>query len=321
MARKDNSDVQADKNIAALGRKLRLTPMVEAFNKLRGDPKFDNCSYTYREVFTKLLKEMEDQRDGARTERSLVKLNLDNPGASLDNMFFTQRKGLTKQQAAELAECHWITDKRIVMLTAKSGTGKTWIADCLAICAVTSGFKVYFNRMSQLIRELDVMDGADFAEFLRRMKKNDLIYIDNLGQGELSKTTAQYVYDLLDACANKHCAFLFTTQKTVKFWYDYLSDPELADSFVDRIMCGTSIQIKLEGPSFRRVAAPESASGELTKNGKQSDQKKDSDLAESAQGSEMVENGKLVSLPSDGKHGNLPKNGKQPDNGGEAENE
>lgn len=124
----------------------------------------------------------------------------------------------------------------------------------LAISAITSGFKVYFNRMPILFSDLSLMSVSDFNSFKNFLKKQDLIYIDDFALGKISPDVESRLVDIADECAGRNTAFLFTSQTKVSGWIDnYFSDRALAEAFCDRIANNTSIRITLQGDSLRSV--------------------------------------------------------------------
>ena len=133
-------------------------------------------------------------------------------------------------------------------------TGKTYIADMLAISAITSGLKVYFNRMPILFSDLSLMSASAFNSFKNFLKKQNLIYIDDFALGKITPEVESRLVDIADECAGRNTAFLFTSQTKVSGWIDnYFSDRALAEAFCDCIANNTSIRITLQGDSLRSV--------------------------------------------------------------------
>lgn len=211
---------------------------------------------SYLDFIYDLVSYVSTSRNDHRINKAVDSLKLRHTNACIDNLIFkSSRTGITRREATEYNTCDWIRARRSMIIVGASGTGKTYFADMLAISAITSGLKVYFNRMPILFSDLSLMSASAFNSFKNFLKKQDLIYIDDFALGKISPDVESRLVDIADECAGRNTAFLFTSQTKVSGWIDnYFSDRALAEAFCDRIANNTSIRITLQGDSLRSVS-------------------------------------------------------------------
>ena len=211
---------------------------------------------SYLDFIYDLVSYVSTSRNDHRINKAVDSLKLRHTNACIDNLIFkSSRTGITRREATEYNTCDSIRARRSMIIVGASGTGKTYFADMLAISAITSGLKVYFNRMPILFSDLSLMSASAFNSFKNFLKKQDLIYIDDFALGKISPDVESRLVDIADECAGRNTAFLFTSQTKVSGWIDnYFSDRALAEAFCDRIANNTSIRITLQGDSLRSVS-------------------------------------------------------------------
>ena len=228
-----------------LTKELRISPLYDRFCELQADGELELGKMSYLDFIYDLVSYVSTSRNDHRINKSVDLLKLRHTNACIDNLIFNNsRTGITRREATEYNTCDWIRARRSMIIVGATGTGKTYLGDLLAISAITSGLKVYFNRMPILFSDLSLMSASAFNSFKNFLKKQDLIYIDDFALGKISP----------DECAGRNTAFLFTSQTKVSGWIDnYFSDRALAEAFCDRIANNTSIRITLQGDSLRSV--------------------------------------------------------------------
>lgn len=238
-----------------LTKELRISPLYDRFCEFQADGELELGKMFYLDFIYDLVSYVSTSRNDHRINKAVDLLKLRHTNACIDNLIFnSSRTGITRREATEYNTCDWIRARRSMIIVGASGTGKTYFADMLAISAITSGLKVYFNRMPILFSDLSLMSASDFNSFKNFLKKQDLIYIDDFALGKISPDVESRLVDIADECAGRNTAFLFTSQTKVSGWVDnYFSDRALAEAFCDRIANNTSIRITLQGDSLRSV--------------------------------------------------------------------
>ena len=237
------------KNIA---RELRIAPLYERFFELLNSGEIEKANTSAQELVIDLLEYVKTSRLDNRTAKALKALELHNPGASIDNILWNiGRTGISKHEMVELNTCNWIRSRRSIIMVGPTGVGKTRLCDCLAVSAVTSGFKVFYKRAPMLVAELKIAVTTNgMHSYLDMIKSYDLIYIDDFCTGCLSLEAEGMLAEIADCLAGK-VSFLITSQHDASSWIsNYFITQGVGESFADRIY-RPALRFVLEGPSLR----------------------------------------------------------------------
>ena len=106
----------------------------------------------------------------------------------------------------------------------------------------------------QLIKEYQRNNNADNPTvqkpYLAALDKLQLLLIDDWGMDEITRAQCFSLYEMIKRI-KPHCSFLITSVIPVKeCWAQYLGDPTLADSILDRLV-PNSYRIEIKGDSMR----------------------------------------------------------------------
>lgn len=146
-----------------------------------------------------------------------------------------------------------------LLITGKSGTGKSHILQALAIKACEQEWMVRYARCVDLIE--DLYAGLADGSYPRRMKRwcrPSLLVIDDVGLGQLKRrddepTAAHMLFTLLDR-RHTNATTAITSNIKLSAWGKYLGDATLAAAVLDRL-AATAIRIDIDGPSYRQLLA------------------------------------------------------------------
>ncbi len=150
-----------------------------------------------------------------------------------------------------------------LLITGKSGTGKSHILQALAMKACEQEIMVRYARCVDLVD--DLYAGLADGSYERRMKKwcrSALLVIDDVGLGQLKRrddepTAAHMLFTLLDRRHDK-ASTAITSNIKLSAWGKYLGDATLAAAVLDRL-AANSIHIDIDGPSYRQHLARQRA--------------------------------------------------------------
>lgn len=170
---------------------------------------------------------------------------------------------LDKSFVLELATLDFVRRKEDLIVTGKSGTGKSHLIQALGLRACQQQMSVRYARCVDLLDDLYAgLADATYPQRLKRWAAPDLLLIDDVGLGQVKKrddepTAAHTLFNLIDK-RHGHASTAFTSNIKLSAWGRYLGDPTLAVAILDRATMN-AIRLDLTGPSYRQHVAEERA--------------------------------------------------------------
>ena len=227
---------------------LRLAGMQQAY-KAQLDLPFDS-QLEGHELIAHLLQSEREHRSNEKTAYYLKLAKLRLP-ACLEQIECSVTRNLSKQQLAMLAEDSWLQQGRNILITGATGCGKSFLACALGHQACLLGYKVTYLNMNRLIEKITLskLDGT-YIKMLNHLERQALIILDDFGLQPLTQDVRLTLLQILEDRYGKK-AIIVTSQLPVAKWYEYISDPTLADAILDRLTA-QDIRIELKGQSLRR---------------------------------------------------------------------
>ena len=142
-----------------------------------------------------------------------------------------------------------------MILTGKTGCGKTWLACALGNQACRQGFSVQYVRLPRLFEELRVAHGdGSYTRLLKRIDKAAILILDDWGLTALSTQDRADLLEILDDRV-PHRSTILVSQLPVDTWHAYLGEPTLADAILDRLVHHSHrLALKVTGDSMRKLA-------------------------------------------------------------------
>lgn len=195
----------------------------------------------------------EDRRLKDRLGKAHFKLE-----ACVEDIDYSQARGLQKQTVLELATSRWVQAKQNVVLTGPTGVGKTYLACALAQKACRDGYTAIYRRAPRLFDELLAAraDGT-YLRLLQRLAKTNVLVIDDLGIEPLGAPERKHLYEVLeDRCTVS--STIVTSQLDPRDWHPMIGEATIADAINDRLVHNAH-RIKLSGESMRKLRKPRQA--------------------------------------------------------------
>ena len=209
-----------------------------------------------------ILGEEAARRRERRVERRIATSGL-RERKNLEAFDWAFQPGLDKSLVLELARLDWVRRIEDLVITGKSGTGKSHILQAIGLKACEQQMSVRYARCVDLLDDLyaGLADGT-YSTRLKRWSAPDLLIIDDVGLGQVRKredepTAAHTLFNLIDRRHTKSSTAV-TSNIKLSGWGRYLGDTALAAAVLDRLAMH-AIRIDIDGPSFRQQVARDRA--------------------------------------------------------------
>lgn len=233
-------------------KQLTLFAMADAF--VDQQKKSDVRGLDFDERFSLIVDAEWMLRQNKRIERRLKEAKLKQSQACIEDVDGSAARGIEKAMVLRLGTCAFVEEKRNILITGMTGTGKSYLACALGQQACRKGYRTLYRRAGRLYDELAhaKADGS-FGRMLARIAKVDVLVIDDFGLGPMREADRHALLEVLeDRYGNR--STIITSQLPPEAWHDYIHDPTVADSICDRLVHNAH-RIALKGESRRKEKA------------------------------------------------------------------
>ncbi|MHC4894587.1 MAG: IS21-like element helper ATPase IstB [Planctomycetota bacterium] len=227
---------------------MRLTGMAQAWLDQEKDPEIAGLSFDER--FALLVEAEALYRENRRLKRLMRQAKLRIAGACVEDLRCSSARGLERSLVRQLMTGRWLDESQNLLVTGKTGTGKTYVACALAQHACRSGRRAVYRRLTLLLEEMmQARASGTYAKLLNELSRARLLIIDDWGLAPLNETARRDLLEILDDRYNR-ASTVVTSQLGVKHWHEYIGEPTIADAILDRLV-HNAYKIALQGPSLR----------------------------------------------------------------------
>lgn len=162
---------------------------------------------------------------------------------------------LNRKLIMDLATLGFIERNESILFIGENGTGKSHLAQSLALMACQGEYKAYYTTCSELISDLNA--GVYEKTLDKRMRKYinpELLLIDEMGHDRLELQVvkeAHLLFKVIDQRYKDNKSLIFTTNIEEPDWPEFLGDPISTSAIMDRIF-HHSVIVRIKGPSYRK---------------------------------------------------------------------
>jgi len=132
----------------------------EAYLRQMEDINYDSVSFEDR------LYQLLDAQDlflkNKRIDMAFKLSKIKDKQAAIDAIDFDLKRKLNKSQIHSLAALNFIHAQQNIIITGKTGTGKSYLAQAIANRAIIDGYRAYYVRTPSLLEEIRIsrIDGT-----------------------------------------------------------------------------------------------------------------------------------------------------------------
>ncbi|KPA11460.1 IstB ATP binding domain-containing protein [Candidatus Magnetomorum sp. HK-1] len=119
---------------------------------------------------------------------------------------FDFQKSIDKQQIMELSTLNFIDRKQGIILAGNSGTGKSYIAKALILCACQRLYRSRYTTASDMLKEL--MSGLSDESLEQKLKKYispEVLLIDEMGFDRLEQESSRNASLFFKVIDGRYC--------------------------------------------------------------------------------------------------------------------
>ena len=230
---------------------LRMPAFRQALEEQLSTPHYDELPFEER--LTLLLEQECTKREHNRIQRRIGQARFQQ-SAWVQDLDFSAKRGLQRQQVLQLAQTTWITKGLNLIILGPTGAGKTFLACALGRAACQRDLIVCYFRLphfSQTVKTAQLE--GEYPRFLKSLAKTHLLILDDWLRDPPSLAETQTLLDILDDRYGLWSTMV-STQFPVSTWHARLPDPTLADAILDRLVHNAH-RIELQGESQRKLRA------------------------------------------------------------------
>ncbi len=229
---------------------MRLYGMASALEEYSDSETFKEMSF--REQLSILLEQEGIYRNSRQLKRLITTARLRYTDACIEEIKFNASRGFDKGLLLDLSKMDWVSNKRNIIITGPTGTGKTYIACAIGNSACRHGVKTLYIRQPKLFGEFRLAraDG-EYMKRLDKISKTELLIIDDWGMSSLNDMERRDLFEIVENRYDIHSTII-VTQFPVDKWHSLIGDPTIADAICDRLI-HNAYRLKLTGGSMRKI--------------------------------------------------------------------
>jgi DNA replication protein DnaC len=227
---------------------LKLHRIAESFKAYLEQPEQDALSFEERLgiMVDREWTERQERRLKYRMSRSKIRET-----ACVEDIDYRHPRGLDRSVMQRLSTCQWVKRYENIILTGKTGLGKTWLACALAHKACREGHSILYIRVPRMLGDLYVAhaDGT-YPKAMAKLAKPDVLILDDFGLAPLGDLERRDLLEVIEDRQNRRSTII-TSQLKIKHWHEIIGDPTIADAIMDRLV-SSSHRIEMNGKSMRK---------------------------------------------------------------------
>ena len=152
--------------------------------------------------------------------------------ACLEDIDYSSGRVVDKKIIQTLSTCLFVEQKLNILITGKTGSGKTYIACAFGNAACRKGYSAKYYRVPELLLEIQAAktDGR-YSRFMSSLQSVKLLILDDSGLKSYSLEESQDILEIAESRYNRASTILAGQMAHTK-WYELFPDPTIADAIL-----------------------------------------------------------------------------------------
>lgn len=193
-----------------------------------------------------------EERDKARMVLRFKQSGLDTK-VTIDQFDFNYHKSRQAQKSIilNLMDLEFIEKKKDIIMIGNPGTGKSYLAKCIAFAATQAGIKTLFTTAMDMINHLIAAEADhNLLKKLKYYQSPDTLVVDEIGYLPLGQQGSNLIFQVISARHEKKSTMI-TTNLPFAQWGNIFDSTTVATAIADRLVYNSDVLV-LEGPSYRK---------------------------------------------------------------------
>jgi DNA replication protein DnaC len=171
--------------------------------------------------------------------------------AILEQVYCNAKRNLSKEKLMMIADCSFIERAENLLITGKTGCGKSFLACAIGRQACALGYRTLYFGMNRFLEKISLskLDGT-YVKLLNQIEKTQLIIIDDFGLHPMDGVTRLALLQILEDRYGIKSTIITSQLPVAKFW-EYIGESSAADAIMDRL-AGNAHRFELEGDTLRK---------------------------------------------------------------------
>ena len=231
-------------------RDLKLKEMAQ----MMGEPDSGLQALSFEERFGMMVEKEWLARKNSRIKRLLNSAVL-GINAVVEDIDYSANRSIDKKLIQKLSTCAFIEQKLNLVISGKTGCGKTYIVCAVGNCACRQNYPTRYYRIPELLLEIQEAKAENrYSKFMKQLGNAKLLILDDIGLKSYTLEESRDILEIVDRRYNKASTVL-SGQIAHTQWYDLFPDPTIADAIMDRVIHNAYILALDSKKSMREVMA------------------------------------------------------------------
>jgi DNA replication protein DnaC len=234
---------------------LKLREMkLKVMAQMMDEPDSAMRELSFEERFGIMVEKEWMSRKNSKIKRQLYSASL-GLNACLEDIDYGADRTMDKKTIQTLSSSAYIEQKLNIVITGKTGSGKSFLACAFGNNACRKGYTVKYYRVPELLLEIqDAKNDHRYSKFMKQLQKVKLLILDDLGLKAYSLEESRDILEIAESRYNK-ASTVISGQMSHSKWYELFPDPTTADAIMDRIIHNSYILSLDSKKSMREVMA------------------------------------------------------------------